>query len=98
MFVEKSTIFNLMKNEIPSDWEVIAFPPDYPIRKIIFKESIPTIEILKSASGLIKGARVRTTRQKYVAKIRATQRDRRWAKILLINLCNGVFPKIDKVI
>ena len=170
LFVEKSTIFNPMKNEIPSDYEVIAFPKDYPIRKRIsdmrlnykekevklkrgrkkigkekdsktnadivlensseelmrrlfntlsiaksqpkirnldihfqvrkriFKESIPTIEKLKSASGLIKGARVRTTRQKYDAKIRATQRDRRWAKILLINLCNGVFPKIDKVI
>ena len=30
--------------------------------------------------------------------IRSTQRDRRSAKILLINLTKGVFPKIDKVI
>ena len=39
-----------------------------------------------------------TSRALYEYEIRTVQRDRRSAKILLINLTKGVFPKIDKVI
>jgi hypothetical protein len=57
---------------------------------------IPKIQRV-NATGAI-GSRTTTTRGKYDSKIRMTQRDIRWSKILIINLCNGVFPKIDKII
>ena len=56
---------------------------------------IPKIQRV-NATGAI-GSRTTTTRGKYESKIRMTQRDIRWSKILIINLCNGVFPKIDKI-
>jgi len=44
------------------------------------------------------GTRPKTNIDKFESEIRMTQRDRRFAKILIINLSKGVFPKIDKVI
>ena len=57
---------------------------------------IPKIERV-NASGAI-GSRTRTTRGDYESENRSTMRDMRWSKIILINLCNGVFPELDKII
>ena len=49
-----------------------------------------------------KGARdtrvTQTIRTDYNSDIRSTQRDIRYYKILLLNLCKGVFPKCDNLI
>jgi hypothetical protein len=57
---------------------------------------IPKIERV-NATGAI-GSRQRTTRGDYESSIRKTQRDRRFAKILLINLGKGLFPRIKSII
>ena len=57
-----------------------------------------SIETLNFFIGGFGGRTTKTSRQDYETQIRLTQRDRRFAKILIINLCIGVFPKIDKVI
>lgn len=61
------------------------------------KYPIPIIERLNK-SGLVIGAKTRTTRQDFESEIRSTMRDMRLVKTLLINLCKGIFPKTDKVI
>ena len=57
---------------------------------------IPTIT--RANAGAWDGRSTRSSRQDYDTQIRLTQRDKRFAKILILNLCNGIFPKIDKVI
>ena len=58
---------------------------------------IPTIERSNK-----KGARdtrvTQTNRMDYDSDIRSTQRDKRYYKILLLNLAKGVFPKFDNLI
>ena len=69
----------------------------FKVNKIMNKKFvIPKIERINSKTTYGKGTR--TTRQEWMYEIRKTQRDRRFAKILLINLSKGVFPKIDRLI
>ena len=56
-------------------------------------------EIVRSNKKGARDTRVtQTNRQDYDSKIRSTQRDRKYYKVLLINLGNGVFPKFDNLI
>jgi len=72
----------------------------FQVQKRMYKNFvIPEIERLNAkVKGDINMRSTRTNSEDYRSQWRMTQRDRRSAKILLINLCKGVFPKIDKVI
>jgi len=58
---------------------------------------IPDIQRI-NAKGGVGGKTTKTSRQDYESEIRSTQRDIRFYKILLLNLCKGVFPKCDNLI
>ena len=56
-------------------------------------------EIVRSNKKGARDTRVtQTNRQDFESQIRSTQRDRKYYKVLLINLGNGVFPKFDNLI
>lgn len=67
------------------------------VQKSMFKNfKIP--EITRKNANTEGGRSTRSSRQDFDVNIRGTQRDRRFVKTLILNLCNGVFPKIDKLI
>mgnify|MGYP003306741985 CR=1 FL=1 len=57
---------------------------------------IPKIERENAKGGL--GSRTTgTIRSDYLSEIKKTQRDKQFAKLLLINLGRGSFPKIKRI-
>jgi hypothetical protein len=67
------------------------------IQKRMYKTfKIP--EITRKNAGTWDGRSTRSSRQDYESNIRSTQRDKRHYKTLILNLCKGQFPKIDKLI
>ena len=70
----------------------------FQVQKAMYKKfQIPEITRKNAQTG-IGGKTTRTSRADYEYEIRKTQRDRRFVKILLINLSNGAFPKLDRLI
>ena len=56
-------------------------------------------EIVRSNMAHAIGSRgSQTNRMDFISQIRSTQRDRKYYKVLLLNLAKGVFPKFDVVI
>ncbi len=97
---EKTSVGHPIRiSEYPYDknWKVIISEPSFNQNWIHFllaqrsfkKDEINIFEELNN---------IKITRQNYESKIRMTMRDMRWSKIILINLCNGVFPELDKII
>ena len=89
-------LFNTLSIDLSSP-ELTNLDIYFNVQKRMFKKFvIPTIT--RANAGAWDSRSTRSSRQDYETQIRLTQRDRRFAKILILNLCNGIFPKIDKVI
>jgi hypothetical protein len=69
----------------------------FQVQKIMSKRfEIPKIERENAKGGL--GSRTTgTIRSDYLSEIKKTQRDKQFAKLLLINLGRGSFPKIKRI-
>jgi len=69
----------------------------FSIQKRLYKNfKIP--EIKRKNAGAWDSRSTATTRERYINDIKSTQRDRKFYKILILNLCKGEFPRIDKLI
>ena len=166
LFLERTTIFDVSFDKVPSDYISIHIPPNYPIKSILsdiknyyddknivfkggrnisrytanivplhssneitMKRLFNTLSISQSSKKLthlqvyfeVEKRRNKSfkipiitrhsstgkkgfnkqgtmTSDRFDSKMRMTQRDTREVQRIIINLCNGIFPKRDKII
>ena len=94
-------IFNVLSID-QSNSDLDNLHKHFHVQNRMYGVKIPKIESIGSQEiehNPIGSKTTKTTRSNYDDSIvRTLQRDRRKAKILLVNLCNGVFPVFNKVL